>query len=171
MSRFTLSSNFIEVVSIDREFGSRFNRYQGHGNFPLKHPLDGGGILEDICVVNPDRMSGPKAERPIHSLPSQKNDALNSRSELGMKHFESREIGQRAEGDVNHAPILPERSGQRLRGRGLNSEIFLRSRARIHPVNSATEASNQICCDRGRGAEGGVSISRANAGNSQIGAS
>jgi hypothetical protein len=40
----------------------------------------------------------------------------------------------------------------------------------MHPLNSAAEASNQIRSDRGRGAERGVSVGRADAGNSEIGA-
>lgn len=171
MSRFTISPNFLEVRCIDRDFGSRFNRYQCQGNFPLEHVADGCGIFEDICVVNSDRMPGPETERTIFDLATDENDAMNSGGELGMKHFESREIGQRAERDINDAPILPQRSGQPLRCRCRNTEILWRSRARMRPVNSATEAANQICCDRGRCAERGVSIGRANAGNSQIGTS
>lgn len=96
---------------------------------------------------------------------------MNSRGEFGMQHLEGREIGQRAERDINHAPIFPERSGQSLCCRCCNSEILSRSRAGMHLGNSTTEPVNQICCDRGRGAERGVSIGRANAGDSQIGAS
>lgn len=88
-----------------------------------------------------------------------------------MKHLEGCEVGQRAERDINHAPIFPERSGQRIGCGCLNSEVLSRPRARIHPVNSTTEAANQICCDRGRCAERGISVGRANSGNSQIGAS
>ena len=171
MSRFTISPNLLEVRCIDRDFGSRFNRYQHHGNFRLEHAPDGCGIFEDICVVNPDRMPGPETERRIFSLAAHENDMMNSRGEFGMKHLESREIGQRAERDINHAPILPQRSGQPLRCRCCNSEILSRSRARMHLGNSTTESANQICCDRGRCAERGISIRRANAGNSQIGAS
>jgi hypothetical protein len=41
----------------------------------------------------------------------------------------------------------------------------------MHFVNSPAESAEQICRDSGRCAERGVSIRRANAGNSQIGAS
>jgi hypothetical protein len=171
MSRFTISLNFLKVRCIDRDFGSRFNRYQGRRSFRLEDAPDGCGILENICVVNLNRMPGSKAERRIFSLASQKNDAMNSWNEFGMEHFEGREIGQRTKRDINDLPILSQRSGQPFRSRRFNSEVFSRSRARMHPGNSSAESTNQICCNRGRCAERRVSIGRANAGNSQIGAS
>lgn len=171
MSRFTISPNLLKVRCIDRDLGSRFNRYQHQGNSPLEHAPDRCWILEDICVVNLDRMPGPETKRTILSLATQENDMMNSRSEFGMKHLEGCEIGQRAERDINHAPILPQRSGQRGSRRRFNPEVLSRSRARMHLGNLAAESANKICCDRGRCGERGISEGRANAGNSQIGAS
>lgn len=124
MSRFTISPNLLKVRCIDCDLGSRFNRYQRQGNFRLEHAPDSCGILEDICVVNLDRMPGPETERTILSLATQENDMMNSRSELGMKHLEGCEIGQWAERDINQAPIFPQRSGQRRSRRRFNSEIL-----------------------------------------------
>lgn len=175
MSRFTVSPNLLDGLGIDRDLGRRFNRDQRHGNVRLKHVPDSIRILEDICVVNLDRMPGAEAKRRFFGQAAHENDMMNSPREFGMMHLEGREIGQWAEGDINQASVLPQRPGQSFGCRRRNSEILPRPRARMYPgsltAGPAAESAHEICCDRSRSFERGISIGRADAGNSQIGAS
>ena len=117
MPRLTASPNLLHGLRVDRDLGSRFNRDQRHGNIRREHAPDGFRILEDICVVNLDRIPGAETERGIFRLAADKNDMVNTPREIGMTHLEGGEIRQRTERDINHLLIRPQRFGQRLRCR------------------------------------------------------
>ena len=174
MSCFTISPNLLEIRGIDRNLRSRLNRDQGHGYLRLEHAPDGFRILEDICVVNLDRIPGAETKRRLFGQAANENDMMNPPGEFGVKHFEGREIRQRTERDVHHVAVLSQRFGQPPACRRFNAQVFPRSRARVYrwsfTAGPAAEPVHEFCCDRGRSLERSISIGGADAGNSQIGA-